>query len=87
MRVMQQCTSRHEPENVASYTSVQLAATIGITRAFGYRVTPTARLADAAINASTHAAIDRGALLLWDPGELHLMREDRALNGLVLGEA
>ncbi|MFI1312802.1 hypothetical protein ACH4TS_22060 [Streptomyces albidoflavus] len=51
--------------HVASYTSVQLAATIGITRAIGYRVTPTALLAGAAINASTHAAIDRGALLLW----------------------
>ncbi|MBZ2410803.1 hypothetical protein HX747_30745 [Streptomyces sp. L06] len=51
--------------HVASYTSVQLAATIGITRAMGYRVTPTALLAGAAINASTHAAIDRGALLLW----------------------
>ncbi|MEU0360033.1 hypothetical protein [Streptomyces cyaneofuscatus] len=51
--------------HVASYTAVQLAATIGITRAFGYRVTPAALLAGAAINASTHAAIDRGALLLW----------------------
>ncbi|MEV5689406.1 hypothetical protein AB0L68_40640 [Streptomyces sp. NPDC052164] len=51
--------------HVASYTAVQLAATIGVTRAFGYRVTPTALLAGAAINASTHAAIDRGALLLW----------------------
>ncbi|MFF4935254.1 hypothetical protein ACFY2H_41450 [Streptomyces griseofuscus] len=51
--------------HVASYTAVQLAATVGITRAFGYRVTPTVLLAGAAINASTHAAIDRGALLLW----------------------
>ncbi|MER7042727.1 hypothetical protein [Streptomyces microflavus] len=51
--------------HVASYTAVQLAATIGITRAFGYRVTPAARLAGAAINAGTHAAIDRGAVLLW----------------------
>ncbi|MFB7484455.1 hypothetical protein ACFUEM_35720 [Streptomyces anulatus] len=51
--------------HVASYTAVQLAATIGITRAFGYRVTPAALLAGAAINASTHAAIDRGAVLLW----------------------
>ncbi|MEV2262731.1 hypothetical protein AB0J13_29195 [Streptomyces anulatus] len=51
--------------HVASYTAVQLAATIGVTRAFGYRVTPAALLAGAAINAGTHAAIDRGALLLW----------------------
>ncbi|MFE9700568.1 hypothetical protein [Streptomyces sp. NPDC006270] len=51
--------------HVASYTAVQLAATIGITRAFGYRVTPAALLAGAAINAGTHAAIDRGAVLLW----------------------
>jgi hypothetical protein len=52
-------------ENVASYTAVQLGATVAITRAFGYRVTPIALLAGAAINAGTHAAIDRGALLLW----------------------
>lgn len=51
--------------HVASYTAVQLAATVALTRTFGYRVTPTALLAGAAINASTHAAIDRGALLLW----------------------
>lgn len=30
--------------HVASYTAVQLAATIGVTRAFGYRVTPAALL-------------------------------------------
>lgn len=51
--------------HVASYTAVQLGATIAVTRGFGYRVTPAALLAGAAINASTHAAIDRGALLLW----------------------
>ncbi|MFD9575546.1 hypothetical protein ACFWBI_37720 [Streptomyces sp. NPDC059982] len=51
--------------HVASYTAVQLGATIAITRAFGYRVTPTALLAGAAINAGTHAATDRGAVLLW----------------------
>ncbi|WP_328765392.1 MULTISPECIES: hypothetical protein [unclassified Streptomyces] len=51
--------------HVASYTAVQLGATIAITRAFGYRVAPTALLAGAAINAGTHAAIDRGAVLLW----------------------
>ncbi|MEV7114230.1 hypothetical protein [Streptomyces anulatus] len=51
--------------HVASYTAVQLGATIAVTRAFGYRITPAALLAGAAINAGTHAAIDRGALLLW----------------------
>jgi hypothetical protein len=51
--------------HVASYTAVQLAAAIGITRAFGYRPRPAALLAGAAINAATHAVIDRGALLLW----------------------
>ncbi|GAA2264706.1 hypothetical protein GCM10010232_66070 [Streptomyces amakusaensis] len=51
--------------HVASYTAVQLTATVAITRAFGYRITPAALLAGAAINAGTHAAIDRGALLLW----------------------
>ncbi|GAA0897964.1 MULTISPECIES: hypothetical protein [Streptomyces violaceusniger group] len=51
--------------HVASYTAVQLGATVAITRAFGYRVKPAALLAGAAVNAGTHAAIDRGALLLW----------------------
>ncbi|MEU2744616.1 hypothetical protein ABZ656_57870, partial [Streptomyces sp. NPDC007095] len=51
--------------HVASYTAVQVGATVAITRAFGYRVTPGALLAGAAINAGTHAAIDRGASLLW----------------------
>ncbi|MEV7907227.1 hypothetical protein [Streptomyces anulatus] len=61
-----QCTTPTGTKgNVASYTAVQLGATIAITRAFGYRVAPAAVLAGAAINATTHAAIDRGALLLW----------------------
>ncbi|MEV7683217.1 hypothetical protein AB0O64_32450 [Streptomyces sp. NPDC088341] len=51
--------------HVASYTAVQLGVAVGVTRAFGYRVTPTAFLAGAVINAGTHAAVDRGALLLW----------------------
>ncbi len=51
--------------HVASYTAVQLAATVGITRAFGYRVKPSALLAGAAINVGTHALIDRGAALEW----------------------
>ena len=51
--------------HVASYTAVQLAATIAVTRAFGYRVKPVALLAGTVINAGTHAAIDRGAFLLW----------------------
>ncbi|MEW1640068.1 hypothetical protein AB0469_39150 [Streptomyces sp. NPDC093801] len=44
---------------------MQLGATVAITRAFGYRATPTALLAGAAMDAGTHAAIDRGAVLLW----------------------
>ncbi|MGW7260787.1 hypothetical protein [Streptomyces sp. NPDC054834] len=55
--------------HVASYTAVQVAATIGITRAFGYRVKPAALLAGTIINAGTHAAIDRGALLMWLAGK------------------
>ncbi|MGW3983821.1 hypothetical protein [Streptomyces mirabilis] len=51
--------------HVASYTAVQLAATVTVTRAFGYRVSPGALLAGTVINAGTHAAIDRGALLMW----------------------
>lgn len=53
--------SRH----AAEYTAIQTAVAAGITRALGYRVSPAALLAGAAINGLTHAAIDRGALLLW----------------------
>ncbi|GAB2606836.1 hypothetical protein GCM10027168_44600 [Streptomyces capparidis] len=51
--------------HVASYSAVQVAAAAGVTRAFGYRVPLKALLAGAAINAGTHAALDRGAALLW----------------------
>jgi hypothetical protein len=51
--------------HVASYTAVQLGTTLAVTRALGYRIPPGALLAGAALNASTHAAIDRGALLMW----------------------
>ncbi|MFJ3840610.1 hypothetical protein ACIPY6_34590 [Streptomyces sp. NPDC090054] len=40
-------------------------STLGRRAVASYRVTPTALLASAAIDAGTHAAIDRGALLLW----------------------
>ena len=50
--------------HVASYTAVQVGAALAITRALGYRIPPSALLAGTAINAITHAALDRGALLL-----------------------
>ncbi|GAA2125343.1 hypothetical protein GCM10009759_77360 [Kitasatospora saccharophila] len=51
--------------HVATYTAIQSSAALALTRAFGYRVPASALLAGAAINAGTHAAIDRGPLLLW----------------------
>lgn len=51
--------------HVATYTAIQTGAATALTRAFGYRVPPSAFLAGAAINGFTHAAIDRGALFLW----------------------
>ncbi|MFC1428546.1 hypothetical protein ACEZCY_35830 [Streptacidiphilus sp. N1-12] len=51
--------------HVASYTAVQVAAALAVTRALGYRIPTTALLAGTAVNALTHAALDRGALLLW----------------------
>ncbi|MFF4227430.1 hypothetical protein ACFYZH_31910 [Streptomyces abikoensis] len=51
--------------HVASYTAVQVAAAATITRAFGYRLPTSSLLAGAVINASTHAALDRGAALMW----------------------
>ncbi|MYZ34353.1 MULTISPECIES: hypothetical protein [unclassified Streptomyces] len=51
--------------HVASYSAVQLAATVAVTRALGYRVPAGALLAGAAINAGTHALIDRRDPLIW----------------------
>jgi hypothetical protein len=53
--------SRH----VASYSAVQLASTIAVTRALGYRVPAPALLTGAAINAITHGILDRRDPLLW----------------------
>ncbi|MEU8434512.1 hypothetical protein AB0F18_16635 [Streptomyces sp. NPDC029216] len=49
----------------AEYTAIQTGLALTLTRAFGYRVSPAALLAGAAINGLTHAAIDRGAFFLW----------------------
>ncbi|KMS74231.1 hypothetical protein ACM01_15045 [Streptomyces viridochromogenes] len=51
--------------HVATYTAIQTGAAAALTRAFGYRLPASALLVQAAINGVTHAAIDRGALLLW----------------------
>ncbi|TGG78438.1 hypothetical protein [Streptomyces albus] len=53
--------SRH----VASYSAVQLASTLAVTRTLGYRVPASALLTGAAINAVTHGVIDRRDPLLW----------------------
>jgi hypothetical protein len=55
--------------HVASYTAVQTAAALGVTRAFGYRVPPSAMLAGIAVNGITHAVLDRGAAFLWLAGK------------------
>lgn len=56
---------RAAARHVASYTAVQVAASVAVTRAFGYRVPLTALLVGAAVNAVTHAVIDRREPLLW----------------------
>ncbi|GAA4694334.1 hypothetical protein [Streptomyces youssoufiensis] len=53
--------SRH----VASYSAVQLASTLTVTRTLGYRVPAGALLAGAAITALTHGILDRREPLLW----------------------
>ncbi|WP_407842077.1 hypothetical protein ACE1OC_42760 (plasmid) [Streptomyces sp. DSM 116496] len=53
--------SRH----VASYSAVQLASTLAVTRTLGYRIPAAALLTGAAINALTHAVLDRREPLLW----------------------
>ncbi|GHJ19168.1 hypothetical protein [Streptomyces albus] len=51
--------------HVATYTAIQTGAAAALTRMFGYRVPASALLAGAAVNAGTHAVIDRGAAFLW----------------------
>ncbi|MFG2878856.1 hypothetical protein ACGFYU_28295 [Streptomyces sp. NPDC048337] len=53
--------SRH----VASYSGVQLASTLAVTRTLGYRIPAVALLTGAAINAITHGILDRRDPLLW----------------------
>lgn len=55
------CVARH----VSSYTAVQTAAAVVVTRAFGVHVPARALLAGAAINGLTHAVLDRREPLLW----------------------
>lgn len=52
-------------QHVATYTAGQLAAVIAVTRACGYRIPLHAALLGAAINATTHWALDRGELLRY----------------------
>ncbi|AVZ77982.1 hypothetical protein SLUN_38810 (plasmid) [Streptomyces lunaelactis] len=56
---------RSVTRHVASYTAVQLATTVAVTRTLGYRVPVSALLTGAAINAITHGVIDRRDPLLW----------------------
>ncbi|WP_331759941.1 hypothetical protein OG422_31265 (plasmid) [Streptomyces sp. NBC_01525] len=56
---------RSAARHVASYTAVQLAATVALTHTLGYRVPPKALLTGAAINAVTHGIIDRRDPLIW----------------------
>lgn len=56
---------RAAAHHVATYTAGQLAGTITVTRALGYRVPLRALLAGAAVNGATHFIIDRREPLLW----------------------
>ncbi|MFG2734390.1 hypothetical protein ACGFX7_06165 [Streptomyces harbinensis] len=58
------CGRRAAARHVARYTLGQVAGTVAVTRALGYRVPPGALLAGAAINAATHFVIDRREPLL-----------------------
>jgi hypothetical protein len=60
---------RSVARHVASYTAVQVAATVAVTRTLGYRLPARPLLAGAAINAATHAIIDRREPLLWLAGK------------------
>ncbi|MFD8938580.1 hypothetical protein ACFV0R_25575 [Streptomyces sp. NPDC059578] len=56
---------RAAARHVASYSAVQLAAAVAITRSLGHRVPAGALLAGTAINAITHGVIDRRDPLIW----------------------
>ncbi|WP_326681044.1 hypothetical protein [Streptomyces sp. NBC_01237] len=60
---------RSVARHVASYSAGQLAGTVAATRVLGYRIPGRALLAGAAINAVTHAVIDRRKPLLWLAGK------------------
>ena len=60
-----QAGRRAAARHVAAYTAGQLAGTITVTRALGYRVPLRALLAGAAVNGATHFVIDRREPLLW----------------------
>lgn len=51
--------------HVAVYSAGQLAGAVVVTRVLGRRVPLRALLAGTAVNAATHAVIDRRAPLLW----------------------
>lgn len=52
-----------------SYSAVQLASALAVTRTLGYRVPASALLTGAAINAITHGVLDRREPLLWLAGK------------------
>lgn len=54
-----ECTARH----VASYSAVQAAGALAVTRALGYRLPLSALAAGTAVNAVTHGLLDRGPAL------------------------
>jgi hypothetical protein len=56
---------RAAARHAGTYTAGQLAATVAVTRALGYRVPARALLAGALINFGTHALIDRRDPLHW----------------------
>lgn len=56
---------RAAARHAACYTAGQVAAAIAVTRVLGYRIPARALLAGAAVNALTHAVIDRRDPLLW----------------------
>lgn len=59
-----QAGRRAVARHVASYTAGQVAGTVLVTRLLGYRVPAAALLAGTAVNAVTHAVIDRRDPLL-----------------------
>lgn len=76
-----------DARHVATLTLTKVAVLLPVAWLLDLHLPGLGIVAGLAVDAASHWWADRRTALAWDPGELHLMREERAPYGLVLGEA